>query len=136
MSNNYRFFFRPRRRCYQVPLFMTLHNYENKQDVTNTEKNKSIHKIDNTNLNLYKEYLSKIKIYNLKILELTDYYLKNPIHRIDDEFCEAFYQYSNKCITYLEKTCYHKEDINNNTVYENNLDDNYMFDPFTIMETH
>jgi hypothetical protein len=133
MSNNYRLIFRPRRRYYQLPLFITPQNYEKKQDISNTEKNNSIDKTDNTNLKLYTEYLSKIKTYNLKILELTDYYLKNPIDRSDYEFCQAFYEYSNKCIIYLERTCYQKEDINN-TVYDNNSHDNYMFDPFTIME--
>lgn len=132
MSNNYRFIFKPRKRYYQLPLFITPQNYEKKQHVSNTEKNNSIDKTDNIdsiNIKLYEEYLYKIKTYNLKILELTDYHLKNPIDRSDYEFCQAFYEYSNKCITYLEKTYYQKEDINNNS------DDNYMFDPFTIMKT-
>ena len=148
MNNNYIFILRHRRRWSQFPLLITHQNYEKKGHVPNTEKNNSIDKTDtilcsinkasdmDLNLSLYKEYLSKIKTYNLKILDLTEYYLKNPIDRSDHEFCEAFYQYSIKCITYLERTCYQKEGpiTNDNISSEHSSDDNYMFDPFTIME--
>jgi hypothetical protein len=150
MNNNYRFSSPARRRGSQFSLFNKPPSIDQKKDeFPNINKNSSNRTSENvlcsitkmpvidrnSNINNYKDYLCDLKVHSFKILELTDHYLKNPIDISNVELCEAFYQYSIKCITHLEKV-YPKEIMimKDNILYENSSDDNFLFDPFTIIE--